>query len=193
MMSMRSRLKIDNVRIISSMCVGGILYHDLGLRFYSPTINLIIPNFTIFCLDLERNLRQPIKCLKEDTIRRGYPVAQVGDFIIYGVHYKNYDELETQWTRRCIRFFENNEEIVLMATDAQVKTKIDIERFHDLPFRRVCFTSKPDIKYKEFVYIPEFEGKSEVGDILRYKDIFGTRIFEKHFDCVGWLNHEEER
>ena len=38
------------------------------------------------------------------------------------------------------------------------------------------------------VYCPEFSENKEVGDILRYTDLWGTRIFEKNFDCVAWLN-----
>ena len=36
----RKRLKNFNPTIISSNCNGGIIYHDLGLPFNSPTINL---------------------------------------------------------------------------------------------------------------------------------------------------------
>ena len=35
--------KIDNVSIISSDCIGGFLYHNLGKQFLSPTINMAIP------------------------------------------------------------------------------------------------------------------------------------------------------
>jgi uncharacterized protein (DUF1919 family) len=36
----RSRLTNKEVTIFSSNCIGGVIYHDLGLRFMSPTINL---------------------------------------------------------------------------------------------------------------------------------------------------------
>ena len=36
----RERLNRDDVTIISTNCTGGILYHDLGLEFKSPTVNL---------------------------------------------------------------------------------------------------------------------------------------------------------
>lgn len=38
----RSRLTNKNFSIICNNCVGGILYHELGLKFMSPTINLFI-------------------------------------------------------------------------------------------------------------------------------------------------------
>ena len=36
----REKLKNNDFTIISSECAGGVIYHDLGLRFDSPTINL---------------------------------------------------------------------------------------------------------------------------------------------------------
>lgn len=40
---MKSRLQNHDFEIISSNCIGGILYHDVGEQFRTPTINLIIP------------------------------------------------------------------------------------------------------------------------------------------------------
>ena len=44
-----------NVTILSMNCTGGILYHELGLPFLSPTINLYIQaeDFIRFCERLE--------------------------------------------------------------------------------------------------------------------------------------------
>ena len=36
----RNRLRNENITIISANCVGGVIYHDLGLKFNSPTVNL---------------------------------------------------------------------------------------------------------------------------------------------------------
>lgn len=36
----RLKLCIENFSIISSNCVGGVITHELGKRFLSPTINL---------------------------------------------------------------------------------------------------------------------------------------------------------
>ena len=36
----RMRLKNDNFTIITNSCIGGVMYHKLGKRFLSPTVNL---------------------------------------------------------------------------------------------------------------------------------------------------------
>ncbi|MBQ9973414.1 MAG: DUF1919 domain-containing protein [Oscillospiraceae bacterium] len=184
--SMRRRLKVNNARIIASMCAGGILSHDLGLQFLSPTINLIIPEFTAFCDGLEDRLRGEL--VDKGTSPHGYPLAELDGFLIEGVHYHSFDQLNEQWRRRTQRFFASTDEIVLIASDTQVHLPRDVEAFHALPYRKVCFTSRQDIPYEEFIYCPEFAGEDTVGDILRYTDLLGTRIFEKRLDCVGWLN-----
>lgn len=66
-MSMRKRLRTKKVRIVSSMCAGGILYHDLGLQFLSPTINMTIEPFGLFCENLERYLSVPIEAWQSHT------------------------------------------------------------------------------------------------------------------------------
>ena len=39
---MRIKLKNKNVSFLCPNCIGGILFHDLKLKFLSPTINLMI-------------------------------------------------------------------------------------------------------------------------------------------------------
>lgn len=52
---LQEQLDNENFTIISSTCVGGNIYHDLGLRFTSPTINLWIgaKDFLKFVKDLK--------------------------------------------------------------------------------------------------------------------------------------------
>lgn len=38
----RRRLSNKNFTILSTNCIGGVMYHNLNLKFLSPTINLWI-------------------------------------------------------------------------------------------------------------------------------------------------------
>ena len=51
----RNKYINHDVSIISMNCTGGILYHDLGLKFLSPTINLFFraEDFIKFCENLD--------------------------------------------------------------------------------------------------------------------------------------------
>ena len=39
---LRKKIKNKNFTIISNNCTAGFIYHDLGLKFLTPTINLFI-------------------------------------------------------------------------------------------------------------------------------------------------------
>lgn len=158
--------------------------HDVCQQFRSPTLNLIIPKFVEFCEDLENNLKKEL--IASEQTSNGYPVCMCGDIEIIGVHYKNCDDLIDAWNRRRNRV--NFDNILLIATDNFVKNKDLADRYDRLPYPKICFTSQKINDYDWMVFLPEFEGKEQVGDSLRYTNIFGVRIFEKHFDCVKWLN-----
>lgn len=51
----QNKLKNHDVSIISMNCTGGILSHDLGLQFKSPTVNLFFraEDFIKFCENIE--------------------------------------------------------------------------------------------------------------------------------------------
>lgn len=38
----QKRLKNDNFSILASNCIGGVLYHELGMPFLSPFINMYV-------------------------------------------------------------------------------------------------------------------------------------------------------
>lgn len=45
----RSRLHNQEFTLITNTCIGGIIFHDLHLRFCSPTINCGIRDHDEFC------------------------------------------------------------------------------------------------------------------------------------------------
>lgn len=189
--SMTRRTGDKRVRILATNCMGGILYHDIGKPFDSPTINLTIGgmDFIRLCENPEYYMNQ-IPTLR-DVSPQGYPIADVAGLRVNGVHYKDLDDFNDKWIRRCKRFLENeNEEILLIASDAQIQTDEEIEAFHNLPYRKVCFTCKKDMPYEEFIYVPGYDGQDTVGDLTRYAGYTGKRVFEKYFDFVKWINAE---
>lgn len=182
---MRSLLKNHEFTIISANCIGGVLTHDLGEQFRSPTINLIIPEYLKFINNLSHYL-SVLPTLDKACWKNGCPTCFVGDVEIIGVHYPSPEKLIADWTKRARRVNFGN--IFLIATDNYIKTEEQKVGFNLLPYPKVCFTAHQNSKYEWHCYLPEFEGCDEIGDCLRYCDLFGTRIFEKHFDCINWLN-----
>lgn len=185
--SMRKRLKNHGFSLISSNCIGGILYHDVGEQFRTPTINLIIPQFVAFAENLRYYLQ--VEPVAGERTKEGYPVCHLDDLTVIGVHYDSSESLIRDWKRRAQRV--NYENIFLIATDNFIHNQEEQERFDRIAYPKVCFTSCENTRYPWQVYLPEFQGQSHVGDTLRYCNAWGLRIFEKHFDCVEWLNEYE--
>ena len=61
----RAKLRNREFSIISQNCIGGVIYHNLGLEFSSPMINCLCKgeNFVRLCANAERYLSlQPKLC-----------------------------------------------------------------------------------------------------------------------------------
>ncbi len=90
------RLKNNNPTIISSNCNGGMILHDLGLKFNTPTINLLFEasDYIKFVSDLDRYLSEDLVEAESD---KPYPVGLIGDVRVYLMHYKSFNEAKDKW------------------------------------------------------------------------------------------------
>lgn len=191
--AMRDRLHTDDVTIISANCNGGIVSHDLGLQFRSPTVNLFIPaeDFVKFCENLPYYLSidTMVECI-DPTVTKGisYPVAYLGDILLFLVHYSSVEEAQKIWNQRKSRINWNN--IAVMATDRDGMNDELKDRFERLPYRKVMFTHLPDEKHPSCFYISGYEKDDCVGIVTDHNNWKGTRPIDQ-FDYVGFLNGNE--
>ena len=148
----RRKLKVESFTIISSDCTGGCLSHDLGLRFNSPTINLIVPRSLDFFENLDRYLS--IEPVPGAYSKRGEPVILLDGLAIVGVHYRSHEELIASWNKRRQRVIWDR--IVIMTNSRFVSTEEDVERFARLPYPKVLFT-KNTPKHPFEVYAPSLQ------------------------------------
>jgi uncharacterized protein (DUF1919 family) len=63
---LRARLRNQSPSIIANNCNGGVISHDLGLRFMSPTVNLYFqfPDYIRFLQRLDYYLSLPPEAMK---------------------------------------------------------------------------------------------------------------------------------
>lgn len=178
--------------IISMNCNGGIISHDLGLRFNSPTVNLFMraEDFIKFCENLKNYLaiENLVECIDKSVIgNRKYPIAYLGDLTLFLVHYSSITEAQKKWNERKRRVNWNN--IVVLNTDREGMTEELKDRFEALPYRKVMFTHLPDEKHKSCYYIKGYENETCVGIITDHNSCDGTRPIDQ-FDYVKLLNGE---
>ena len=102
---MKDLNKNNDLTLIARDCIGGTLYHQLGLRFLSPTINLFFTpeDFNYFCLDLKSYIDGKLEESKDENLP--YPVGVLypkeGKPIkIYFMHYETFDLAKTKKCRR---------------------------------------------------------------------------------------------
>lgn len=186
----RKRLKKKDISIISMNCTGGILSHDLGLQFKSPTVNLFFrsEDFIKFCENLEYYLSidEFVECTDSSVIEeRTYPIAYLGDLTLFLVHYHSVREAQRKWNERKKRV--NWDNIVIINTDREGMTEELKERFEKLPYRKVMFVHQPDEKHPSCFYIRGYEKQESVGVITDHDTWDGKRPIDQ-FDWVGFLN-----
>ncbi len=76
----KAKLEKKNISILCNNCTGGFIYHDLGLRFDSPTINMFFHglDFFEFIEHFEHYIKQELIQIpnpKYDKNAPDYPVA----------------------------------------------------------------------------------------------------------------------
>ena len=187
----RCRLKNKDFTILSSNCTGGIIYHELGLKFLSPTINLAIHSdqFVDFLENLHEYLKMKLVFIEDNS--KSYPVAKLNDEItIYFIHYKSREEAEQKWEDRKQRINFNN--LYIITNDRNGITHEDMLRLENISCKNsVMFSAHHYDDCPHVLFLPEFEGCEHVGgngtNINRWN---GKRVFENYFDFVSFLNSD---
>lgn len=183
----KRRIKNKDFSLFCGDCMGGIIYHQLGLPFLSPTINT-----RIFQKDLCRMLLNLKEYMTYDIEKvpdiEGFPSGRLKDMILTFTHFPSFEEGVKAWYRRRQKI--NYENLWIIVTDYDGVTEEDIASLQNVRCRGlVVFTSKK-LDYPYCFYMKQFEGQEHIGDLL-HKTLWGKRYFEKYFDYVAWLNSDD--
>lgn len=184
---MRSQLRNQDISFLTPNCMGGILFHDLGLKFMSPTVNLMMTqtDFVKFVLNLNDYLEKELQFFKH--IKYDCPCANLGDITIYFTHYVSEKEAAEKWKERAKRI--NKDNMFIFCEERDGITKGEIRKLADIKAKGiVVFTAHEynDIPYT--LYIPKYNGAGEIGNILARNYWDDSREYEKYFDFVKWFN-----
>lgn len=194
---MRKRLYNRDFTLLTPNCMGGILLHDLGLKFLTPTINLMFTqtDFLQFVLHLEEYINGELSFY--DDPQETCPCAhlQFEDcpiLTIYFTHYSTEDEARRKWEERVKRINRQNLFVVLEERDEISNS--DLKKLAGISARGVMvFTCNnyPDLPY--CVFLKKYHSSGEVGNILRKNLIDDSREYERYFDFVRWFNEANGR
>lgn len=186
----RNRRKLNNTTfsLLCNNCNGGILSHDLGLQFRSPTINLFFyeDHFLRFCENLDYYLQQELTICENPHQKpeSDYPICSLGDLELHFLHYSSFAEAKEKWTSRAKRIDKNNLFIMMSCFDANDHKYL--ERFDNLPFKnKVIFVEKKFPEYATAFFIPGYE--NGLGVLSLFDGLTGKRKIDQ-FDYVKWFN-----
>ena len=166
---MRVKLCNRDFTILSQNCIGGVFYHDMGLQFTSPTINLYMTgkDFVDFVLNLDYYLSLKLRM----TWGEAYPIGYLDDVAIYFMHYDTCQEAATDWEKRKTRIIRDN--IIVLCTDMVDFTDEVYEKWKQISYSKVLFTAKR--KYageSDVVFFPEYETNGKVPDLIPKREFY---------------------
>lgn len=186
---LQKRLIKKEITILASNCLGGLLYHELGLRFLSPTVNTRFSSvdFVKFVTDLEHYLNCNL-LIQEDN--ETFPVAMIDDVTVNFVHYNNSKEATKKWEERKQRI--NWDNIFILLNDCDGLSEKELEQLDNSAFKNILvFTAKEYSNYRCAFCLPCFQGEKCVGNTMAKNLLTGEMKVEEYFDFVGWFNQEK--
>lgn len=185
--NMRAALTNTTPTFLCPNCIGGILFHDLGLQFQSPTVNLMMfqTDFAKFVLNLDHYLAQELAFFQHPDY--SFPCARLGDITIHFTHYHTEKVAAQKWAERSARIDRDNLFVFLEERDGLTREDmLQLGRIHVRGL--VIFTANayPDIPYA--LQIPKYASDGKVGNVLAKSYWDDSREYEKYFDFVKWFN-----
>lgn len=195
-----SKLKTNDLTLISRDCIGGVLYHQLGLEFKSPTINLFLSldDFNWFCLHLKKYLKSDISEYKNSGVN--YPVGIIKPKCIFRklkpikigfMHYDSFDTAKDKWKSRKERINYKNILVInscCYETEIRDLNKDIINKWDKIKYPKVILTNEKH-GFSDEVVIKKPAECQEFAWLLYSpdKNDDSKRVFND-FDFVNFIN-----
>lgn len=183
----RRKLKSNNFSLIASNCNGGVILHDLNLKFNTPFINLSMPprDFIKLAENFRHYMAFEVEEYNDDTV--DFPVGLLGGLRIDFMHYDTFDQAKSKWDERKRRI--NYDNLLFMLTEREGCSIEDMIKFDNLPIKnKVIFTHKKYPFLKSSFYIRGFEKQGEIRLSMHYPKSYSIKRYVDQFDFVDWVN-----
>lgn len=188
----RGQLKNPNPTIIANNCIGGIIYHDLGLPFSSPTINLFMltQDFGRFLNRLEEYLQCELFDVTQEDAQ--FPVGELRldqeTVRIYFMHYETFAEAKEKWVERCRRVDMDNLYVVFLNMRLTHPFQETYVVFRNLPYKNKVMLTRP-IGIWDRKVVPFFSKRlTKPGKMLEYPSPFSKKRYMDRCNFVKFLN-----
>ncbi len=166
---MKIQLRKQDFSIISQNCIGGVVYHDMGLQFLSPTVNLYFtaPDFVRFVLNLDHYLDLDPVMAWDET----YPVGYLEDIEIRFMHYDTCEEARQDWNRRKARI--NKGKILVLCTDMENFTEEVFAQWQTIAYPKILYTANASYaEHPDTVFYPHYQSAGRVPDLIPKREFY---------------------
>lgn len=186
------RCKNQSICLLCNNCTGGVILHDLGLRFNTPTINIGIRNqdeFMYFIENVEHFIDSDVYeiDIEKYHLPAGYVMYDNKSVDVVFTHYKTFEEGRHKWLERIKRIDLNH---IYIIYEGPALSDSFLERFSRLPYKKVILSSRREKNNYTFYHGFKFYEKWKPGMILEYKSWFSVKRFLDDFDYVSFFNNE---
>lgn len=191
--TLREEVVNRDVSIFCNNCVGGVIAHDLGLRFNSLTVNLFVSPQDFVKLALKPDHYLGLKqIMLMDSIAK-YPIGTLDDITLHFVHYESFEAARNAWLRRVERINLDNSCWILVDRDG---LDYSTARAFDegVIYPHVILTGRSCFKgIKSVVYRKEWYSSTEdTLDLCAFKSCASGIRHIDGFDYVGLINEMVE-
>lgn len=160
--SIRKKVNLNDISIISMNCIGGIVYHDCQQEFLSPTINLFfLPSDFIKFVN---NLEYYLSLTPNITMGAEYPIGELDDIKVYFMHYSSCKEALEKWEKRKKRI--NFEKIFIIMVERDGFSKEDFENFKKIKYPKILFTKSKEYMCDSSFYMKKYKKMTQLPDII---------------------------
>ena len=197
--SFRKRNKNRDFTLIARDCVGGVLYHQLGLKFLSPTINLFFSpeDFNYFCLNLKEYISGELVEFKDSGVT--YPVgllhpvkgSKLKPIRVDFMHFETFEAAKEKWMERKLRI--NWDNIYVVSTfcyplETKTFSKEIVEKWNKIRYKKVVLVDKHYGFDDEFIIDKPLECEDYAWLLFEPdKENAWKRTFNE-FDFIKFLN-----
>ena len=189
---LRRRNSDHDFSLITNDCVGGVICHDLGEQFRSPTVNLWLRNdqFLEFAQNLEYYLSCDIIETPDDT--KPYPVGTIIPrddkhipIEVNFMHYPSFEEGYAKWKERSERV--NYDRLYFIWHFFDEADTDDIKRFNGWNVRKHIILHEPIEGIEKCTVVSCYNENPHNGKILDVVPRTGKRFLDE-WDYVSFLN-----
>ena len=193
----RLRLRRRDFSLITNNCIAGIIYHDLGLPFLTPTVNLFFEDEDFF--RFVGNLEHYLSCGIEETRQAGitYPLGLLRrgaeSVTVHCMHYDSFEQAAAKRKERAARVKPDQLYIIFEypGLDADPARQEAVKRLFDaIPWeRKVLLTGKrSSLSGKNVRRLGFYDRDYYPGKFVAPNKRLPFRRYLDEFDYISFLN-----